>query len=177
MSETDLQRDVLLCLQAHPMVAWAQRQNTGGAYLGDPPQYVKFGVEGDADITGQLRGGRRLEVEVKVPGEWPSEATFERWLRGEGYQRRPFKLTDDKRRLIAQRAKIQLVNEHGGLAFIAYGPEEVYAELGDPVEALRASPRGDRGRAFRQAMLQAHLGRRGSGRRGGHRWMEEPKPK
>ena len=43
-----------------------RRANTGVAQLGG--RGVRFGEPGQADITGLLRGGRRLEVEVKVPG-------------------------------------------------------------------------------------------------------------
>jgi hypothetical protein len=41
------------------------RQNTGAARFGR--QFVRFGVPGQADLSGILPGGRRLEIEVKSP--------------------------------------------------------------------------------------------------------------
>lgn len=73
---TTPERDILAaCLQllaVHPKVAWAARQNTGGMAL--EGRFVKFGMTGAADITGMLRGGRRLEVECKRSGKMPSPA-------------------------------------------------------------------------------------------------------
>lgn len=40
------------------------RQNTGGAVLNG--RFVRFGLPGQADITGILPGGRRLEIECKT---------------------------------------------------------------------------------------------------------------
>lgn len=71
---TTPERDILAaCLQllaVHPKVAWAARQNTGGMAL--EGRFVKFGMTGAADITGMLRGGRRLEVECKREGKRPT---------------------------------------------------------------------------------------------------------
>jgi hypothetical protein len=41
------------------------RQNTGVARMGK--RVVRFGVPGQADLTGILSDGRRLEIEVKSP--------------------------------------------------------------------------------------------------------------
>ena len=40
------------------------RQNTGAALMGD--QMVSFGRAGAFDVTGVVRGGRRVEIELKV---------------------------------------------------------------------------------------------------------------
>lgn len=42
------------------------RANTGVARMGD--RTVRFGVPGQADLSGILRGGTRLEIECKAPG-------------------------------------------------------------------------------------------------------------
>ena len=52
-------------------VAFAFRANAGGM-TDARGQYVKFGFKGMADITGMLKGGRRLEVECKRPGKLPT---------------------------------------------------------------------------------------------------------
>ena len=69
------EKDVLAaCLQlltVHPKVAFAFRANAG-AMQNPRGQWVKFGFKGMVDISGMLKGGRRLEVEVKRPGKLPS---------------------------------------------------------------------------------------------------------
>lgn len=51
------------------VLAW--RNNTGGARFqnkeGGRQYFVQFGRKGQADITGIVADGRRLEIEVKVP--------------------------------------------------------------------------------------------------------------
>ena len=66
MSEHDMMRLILARLNLIPgVLAW--RQNTGAART-PSGGFVRFGVPGQADITGLLPGGRRLEIEVKAPG-------------------------------------------------------------------------------------------------------------
>jgi len=60
-----VQRLIVEYLAARPGV-FAWRQNTGGVFRGG--RYIQYGLPGQADISGILRGGRRLEVEVKRPG-------------------------------------------------------------------------------------------------------------
>ena len=55
--------EVLKALQAHPAVAWCERQNTGAAKVGN--RFIRFGWPGCSDVIGQLRDGRFLAVEVK----------------------------------------------------------------------------------------------------------------
>lgn len=64
LPEATLQRLILARLNALPGVhVW--RSNTGAA-RGPDGRLIRFGVAGQADITGLLPGGRRLEVEVKT---------------------------------------------------------------------------------------------------------------
>ena len=44
------------------------RANVGVARIGR--RVVRFGLVGQADLTGILPGGRRLEIEVKLPGRY-----------------------------------------------------------------------------------------------------------
>lgn len=63
MTEGEIQREILDALALIPGVcAW--RNNTGVSRSGG--RYVRFGIAGQGDITGLLRGGRRLEMEVKT---------------------------------------------------------------------------------------------------------------
>ena len=62
MSEKAIQNDILRAFGTKPwMRLW--RANAGVARIGD--RVVRFGVPGQADLTGILPGGRRLEIEVK----------------------------------------------------------------------------------------------------------------
>lgn len=79
--ESDVLAACLELLARHPRVAFARRCNTGSGYLiyahrfnelvvagamkRNEARFMRFGVKGAADITGMLRGGRRLEVECK----------------------------------------------------------------------------------------------------------------
>lgn len=47
------------------------RMNTGKAQFG--AAVVTFGVKGQADLSGILPGGRRLEIEVKAPGKYQTQ--------------------------------------------------------------------------------------------------------
>ena len=63
---------------------------------------MRFGVKGQHDVTGMLRGGKRLEVEFKADGK---------------------KMTDD------QRAYADAVNGGGGLAVCAYSVDDILRAL------------------------------------------------
>ena len=56
--------EVLMALRAHPLVAWAERQNTGAIKVGE--RFVRFGWRGCSDVLGQLKDGRLLACEVKA---------------------------------------------------------------------------------------------------------------
>jgi hypothetical protein len=69
VAERDVMRQVLegcalLGIKVH-------RQNTGG-FTDARGQTVRFGRAGDADLTGLLPDARRVEIEVKRPGKWPT---------------------------------------------------------------------------------------------------------
>ena len=64
MSEKQMQNDILRAFGTLPKLRlW--RANVGVARMGR--RVVRFGVPGQADLTGILPGGLRLEVEVKSP--------------------------------------------------------------------------------------------------------------
>ena len=116
--ERDVLAAVLELLRVHPRVAWAMRANTGCGYLlradtfhrlvatgavkAGEARFMRFGVKGAADITGQLRGGARLEVECKSDSG---------------------KASDD------QSAFLDAVNGAGGKAFVAHSVADVMREL------------------------------------------------
>ncbi|NDP40149.1 MAG: VRR-NUC domain-containing protein [Rhodoferax sp.] len=76
--------EVLKALRAHPLVAWAERQNSGAAKVGN--RFIRFGWPGCPDVLGQLRDGRLLGVEVKAPKGRPSpeQVAFLDRIRGAG---------------------------------------------------------------------------------------------
>ncbi len=103
--ESDIQAAVLAFLAHHRRVAFAWRANTGAAsYQGKDgkPRFVAYGFKGCADIIGMLRGGRFLAVECKRAGESPTAE---------------------------QRAFLDHVNRHGGLAFVARSVDDVLLAL------------------------------------------------
>lgn len=106
--EAEVLPTVIEALRKHPKVAWAERVNKGFGSLVRPNQNDKpsrpmaWGYKHALDITGQMRDGRRLEVEAKRPGE---KATSE------------------------QQATIDGINGANGVAFVAHGVEDVFNEL------------------------------------------------
>lgn len=62
MTEAVLQKLILARLSTIPGV-WVWRNNTGAGRT--PEGYVRFGIPGQADISGLILGGRRVEIEVK----------------------------------------------------------------------------------------------------------------
>jgi len=61
--EKDVQKAILKALEWLP--GFYYRMNTGLASFGN--RKVKFGMNGQADITGILPDGKRIEIEVKGP--------------------------------------------------------------------------------------------------------------
>ena len=92
--------EVLKALRTHPLVAWAERQNSGAAKVGN--RFIRFGWAGCADVLGQLRDGRFLAVEVKSPtGRLrPEQAVF-----------------------------LERINQAGGVGFMARDLRDVLREL------------------------------------------------
>ena len=73
MTETEkhIQNEILRAFGTRSdMRLW--RANTGAVRIGG--RFVRFGVKGQADLTGVLPGGVRLEIEVKSATGRPSEA-------------------------------------------------------------------------------------------------------
>jgi len=77
------------------------RANTGVAFDAKG-RAIRFGVPGAADISGILRGGRRLEIECK---------------------------SDAGRQSPAQRAWQAMIESHGGLYILAHMVEDVRCAL------------------------------------------------
>ncbi len=68
--EHDTQTAVLAYLRLHPLVAWAERFNTGAVKLTDrhgKQRFVRFAFTGCSDILGQMKDGRLLAIEIKSP--------------------------------------------------------------------------------------------------------------
>ena len=104
MTEKQVQNAILREFGTRPELRlW--RQNTGAARVGR--RFVRFGVPGQADLTGILRGGRRLEIEIKSPI---------------GRQ------TPD------QRAFQALIERFGGVYALARTVEDVCRAIGDDLE-------------------------------------------
>jgi hypothetical protein len=93
--------EVLKALRASPLVAWAERQNSGAAKVGN--RFIRFGWPGCPDVIGQLRDGRFLGCEVKsTTGRASPEQTL----------------------FLAQ------INQAGGLGFVARNCRDVFNALG-----------------------------------------------
>ena len=103
MNESVLQRLVLARLLALGLFVW--RQNTGKAQMRG--RWVQFGLPGQADLTGVLPNGRRLEVELK---------------------------SDSGRLSLDQRAFRDRITASGGLYIAARTLDEVLAPV---LEAIR----------------------------------------
>lgn len=61
------------------------RANSGVATYEDG-RTVRFGIPGQADLSGILQGGRRLEIEVKSPDgrQTPQQAAFQKMIEAFG---------------------------------------------------------------------------------------------
>jgi len=79
MKEKRLQNEIL---RAFGTKRWMRlwRANTGVAQIGS--RVVRFGVPGQADLTGILPDGRRLEIEVKSDGgrQTEDQSNFQRMI-------------------------------------------------------------------------------------------------
>ena len=71
--ERDIQKAIRQLLRVHPLVAWHGRINRG-AVQDARGNYVVFNdIKGCADLIGQLKTGHWLAIEVKRPGNVPTE--------------------------------------------------------------------------------------------------------
>ena len=102
MSESRLIKDILMWSTIRPdLTLW--RQNTGAAVT-KHGALVRFGVKGQADISGIRDGGQRIEIECKAGT----------------------KQTD------AQRAWQRMIERHGGVYVLARSVEDVKDALTPP---------------------------------------------
>ena len=63
-TEAEIQAEILIGLgERYPHLLRAWRNNSGAVKVDN--RYIKFGIKGQADISGILVDGRRLEIEVK----------------------------------------------------------------------------------------------------------------
>ncbi len=85
MTESEILSATLLALGQRPdLRIW--RSNTGAAKT-DTGRIVRFGVKGQADISGLLRGsGRRLELEIKTDTgrQRPEQIQFQKMIEAFG---------------------------------------------------------------------------------------------
>jgi len=74
--EAGVLKAVMQFVAWHPLVAWAERMNTGAVTI--DTRFLRFGFIGCPDILGQLKDGRLLAIEVKAPRGrvTPSQASF-----------------------------------------------------------------------------------------------------
>ena len=101
MKEKALQNDILRAFGTkRRMRLW--RANAGVARIGD--RVVRFGVPGQADLTGILPDGRRLEVEVKSPGgtQTDDQRNFQRMIERFGGVYVLARTVEDIRQALAQ---------------------------------------------------------------------------
>lgn len=75
--EAEVLAAVVACLRIYGVQV--ERQNTG-AGTNPSGRLVRFGRKGNADLTGTLPGGRRIEVEVKAPGKRPRPEQLRRLI-------------------------------------------------------------------------------------------------
>lgn len=75
--ESDLLAGALRALALHPRVKWVCRMNSGAMRVKDSngrQRFVRFHtMPGMSDIIGQMRDGRFIAIEMKRPGEKPTD--------------------------------------------------------------------------------------------------------
>ncbi len=74
--ETERVRNIIKVLEYHPFVAKIWRQNSGKVFVkgsGGKTYPIQLAPKYSGDITGMTIDGRRIEIEVKDDGEFPSE--------------------------------------------------------------------------------------------------------
>ena len=74
ISESKIQEEIMKCLDKAGIYHW--RSNVGRKH------YMHFGLKGSADITGILKTGIRLEIEVKdkTGKQSPEQIEFQRMI-------------------------------------------------------------------------------------------------
>ena len=100
MKESPIQREILAAFATRgDLRLW--RANTGVARRGN--QFIRFGVVGQADLTGILPGGIRLEIETK---------------------------STTGRQTVEQRAYQQMIERFGGVYVLARSVADVQRAIG-----------------------------------------------
>ncbi|MDE2103410.1 MAG: VRR-NUC domain-containing protein [Patescibacteria group bacterium] len=99
----------LLCAIPKHFPARVWRRNVGAAVAGD--RFIRFSLPGEADITGIIEPGIRLEIEVKAGKD---------------------RLTPEQVSFLA------MVEKHGGIALVAHDVDTAIAELRKIWEARRS---------------------------------------
>lgn len=74
--EKEVLASVLEALRNDPRIWICDRRQSGVFMEGE--RYIRVGQKGHLDISGMLRGGKYIELEVKRPGEKPNERQQER---------------------------------------------------------------------------------------------------
>ncbi len=111
MTERQIQNLILLTFGTRrEMRLW--RQNTGVARMG-PRRVVRFGVPGQADLTGILSNGTRLEIEVK---------------------------TNAGQQTPEQKAYQRIIERFGGVYVLARSVDDVWAAIGRFLNAPETHP-------------------------------------
>ena len=99
--EKDIQKQILMLLKRHPKVQWVARFNSGTFVSGD--RYISSNSQsGMSDILGMLKGGRLFAIECKS---------------------RTGKIMPH------QQEFLDLINDGGGLGFVARSVEDVLARF------------------------------------------------
>jgi len=99
--EKDIQKQILMLLKRHPKVQWVARFNSGTFISGD--RYIASNSQsGMSDILGMLKGGQLFAIECK---------------------------TRTGKIMPHQQDFLDLINEGGGLAFVARSVEDVIIKL------------------------------------------------
>ena len=102
MKESEIQKQIMNYLLQSPVVAWAYVTSAGTVRGVGGGRYFNIGFPGLSDILGQLRDGRIFAIEVKRPGNIPTQE---------------------------QREFLELVNENNGLGIWVDTVKGVIREL------------------------------------------------
>jgi hypothetical protein len=114
--EQSIQSAILALLRAYGIFCW--KNNTAGIYVKARNTYIPSHAPGVADILGVLKDGRFLAVEVK----------------------------SEKGRVSPhQQQFINMINQNGGLAFVAHSVEEVQEQLHEYLRPNRRNSSGSDG--------------------------------
>lgn len=123
-SEQEIKKAILSYLRLNGIVAWVN--NVGAVKIPFIEKrtkrlsfrFVKFGVKGQADITGILPDGRRLEIEVKTPAELKKIKLD--------------KVPESKRKHIEEQKEfLAMINKNNGVGFFASSVEDVFENLSE----------------------------------------------